>query len=167
MKFKYIHLGVKLACCLSTNIDGVENFLHLGFHQSSLWCSLGIINANIPRSFSDYSSTPIERNSILYGSANWLWEFALWQTVELPVIWDVITSMQRHCNEMDILSLWHKYDLFQKSQSSIYCPFLGGIHWWLVDSLHKWRVMRKVLPCRHYKNIERHAIQTIVSKPNH
>ena len=38
---------------------------------------------------------------------------------------------------------WHQ----RKSQSSNYCPFLRGIHRWLVDSRHKGRVMRKLFPC--------------------
>ena len=28
-----------------------------------------------------------------------------------------------------------------------YCPFVRGIHQWLVDSPHKWPEMQKVLPC--------------------
>ena len=32
------------------------------------------------------------------------------------------------------------------SKLGIYWSFLWGIHWWLVDSLHKWPVMRKAFP---------------------
>ena len=154
-----------------TNIDDVENFLHSRF-------------------------------------GNWSLEFTPWKTVELPVIWDTVTFMWRHCDEMDMslchtddllshiqmiysvtgmrqplylhitypygltrLYLFHSNDVIwapsclkspatrlfvhvlllldnkQNSQISTCCPFLRGIHRCLVDSRHKGRVMRKVLPC--------------------
>ena len=42
------------------------------------------------------SCTSIERNCVLYGSANSSPEFTLWQTVELQVVWDVenVTPLQ-------------------------------------------------------------------------
>ena len=65
--------------------------------------------------------TPVERNRALYGSANSSREFTLWQTVELPVIWDVVTFMWRHCNEIGILSLYHPYEItFEIRMSSVW-----------------------------------------------
>ena len=51
--------------------------------------------------------TATKRNRVLYGSANWLWEFTPWETFDLPVIWDVTTFMWRHCKDIDILPLCH------------------------------------------------------------
>ena len=65
--------------------------------------------------------TPVEWNRALYGSANSSREFTLWQTVELPVIWDVVTFMWRHCNEIGILSLYHPYEItFEIRMSSVW-----------------------------------------------
>ena len=67
--------------------------------------------------------TPIARNRVLYGSANWSWEFTLWQTVELPVIWEAITFMWRHYYAMDILSLWHTDALLSRPYDIPLCPY--------------------------------------------
>ena len=48
-----------------------------------------------------------------------------------------------------------------KSQSSTYCPFLRGIHWWF--SPQRAGVS---MSWRHYKNIERHTAHIIVSWSN-
>ena len=66
--------------------------------------------------------TPIARNPVQYGSANWSWEFTLWQTVELPVIWYVATSMWRYCNEMDVLSLCRTDDLLSHPYETTLAP---------------------------------------------
>ena len=64
--------------------------------------------------------TPVEKNRALYESANSSREFTLRQTVELPVIWDVVTFVWRHCNEVGILSLYHPYEItFEIRMSSV------------------------------------------------
>ena len=82
--------------------------------------------------------TPVERNRALYGSANSSRKFTLWQTVELPVIWDVVTFMWRHCNEICILSLYHPYEItFEMRMSS----------GWLNQIIHislQWRYMSTI-----------------------
>ena len=98
--------------------------------------SWGIINANILRPLSDHSSMHSSwKESCPVWSADSSWEFTLWQTVELPVIWDAVTFMWRHCNEICLLSLYHPYEItFEIRMSSV----------WLNQIIHislQWRYM--------------------------
>ena len=71
-----------------------------------------------------------------------------------------VTYYRRH----DCLSMCFCCLTTKESQSSTYCPFLRVIYRWLVNSLHKGRVMRKVFPCHDVTG--RHTAHTIVSWPN-
>ena len=55
--------------------------------------------------------TLVEWNHVLLGSASSSRELTLWQTVELPVIWDVVTFTWCHSNEIGVMSLYHTDDL--------------------------------------------------------
>ena len=108
---------MKLEWGLPTNIDEVENLLHSGFRQASLWCSMEIINANISWSFNDHSSTAIElketvscmglltgRGSSRYDKQSRCWWFETWWcSYDATVMkW--------------IISLCHAYDIFVLNQ---------------------------------------------------
>ena len=72
----------------------------------------GLINVNILRPLSDHSCMHSSWNKpFLNGSVDMSPEFTLWKTFELPVIWDVVTFIWHHCNEIGILSLYHMDDV--------------------------------------------------------
>ena len=83
-----------------TNIDDVENFLDSRFFQPSLWCSLGIVKANLLRLLSEHSSMHSNQrrtmpcmslvtdggNSRFVKQSSYLWFETLWHSCDVTVM---------------------------------------------------------------------------------
>ena len=74
---------------------------------------------------------------LLLGAQSWTWHYS---DVIMGVTASLITSLTR------VYSTIHASSDRRKHQSSASLAFVRGIHRWLVNSPHKWPVMRKIFP---------------------